>query len=796
MAILKAGGAFLPMDPRYPRARLRFMIEDSQIPVLITEQGLLERVGSHPPATVLLDVDGEETDHQSFDGLPKTAPPQSLTYVIYTSGSTGKPKGVLCPQAGLMNRLIWMWDRYPYQPREKCCQVVATSFVDSIYEIFGPLLQGVELVVIPDEIVRGSPLELVRTLERNAITRIILIPSVLSSLLDCMAAADPRPRHLKYCYVSGESLPASLARRFRELLPNATLINFYGASELSHHATWFEATGFEAAGDGHGKSVPIGNPIPNTRVYVLDSEMQQVPIGVAGELYMGGIGLARGYLNRPELTAERFVRNPFEARGSRLFKTGDLCRYLPGGGLEYLGRVDRQVKIRGYRIEPAEVEAALKEHPSVRDVVVTSQENRRGEQQLIAWVIEQHAGTLSAGDLRSFLNRTLPDYLVPSRFRFVPVFPRLPNGKVNRRDLAEQTGLGSEGRRPCSVPLNAVEQRLQIIWQRLLEAEPVGRDDDFFDLGGDSLGAARMAAIMEEQFNVSIPETMLLEAPTIAQLARVIEGERATAYPRHIVPIQRAGSGARFFCFGAGGDFRLLVQELGEDQPVFGVTLDQRDLAWLTRSTSLEEIVEKMLESVRAFQPAGPYCLGGHSMYGLYAYEAARQLHAAGQEVALLVMIDTYLPSFPSWLRAQAHLALLWEQVYEKDVTGFFQHLMNLVQLAWSFLRRGILSPASTQSFEQDEKDPWGKLQSILAATEKPYSPQIYPGKITLLEAEKPLHRTAGARFGWDRLCGGRLEIRIAPGRHLSMLVPPNVRGLSKELKTCLESVRGQHEGV
>ena len=805
MAILKAGGAFLPLDPRYPTARLHFMLQDSQTPLLITERRLLERVGSNPPATVLLDSDWGEIDRESVDSpsIPTifesrdqgSARPQGLAYVIYTSGSTGKPKGVLCPQGGLINRLTWMSERYPYQPEERCCQIVALSFVDSVYEMFGPLLQGVELVIIPDEIVRGSPFGLVRTLEQNAITRIILVPSVLSTLLDCIASSDLRPRHLKYCYVSGELLLASLARRAREILPTTTLINFYGASELAHHATWFEVTHA-----GEAKSVPIGHPIQNTQVYVLDSEMQPVPAGVAGELYMSGTGIARGYLNRPELTCERFVKSPFDTRGSRLFKTGDLCRCLPDGNLEYLGRVDQQVKIRGHRIEPAEIEAALKEHPGVRETVVTARESPLGEQQLVAWVIPYQAGTQSAGDLRGFLKRILPDYLVPSQFVFVPVFPRLPNGKVNRRELAGQTRFWSEERPPFRAPLNVVEQRLQCIWQQLLKAERVGRDDDFFDLGGDSLGAARMAAMIEEQIHVNVPGSILFEAPTIAQLSRIIEGERASAYPRNIVPIQPNGSGVRFFCFGAGANLRPLAHELGEDQPFFGVSLEEQDLEGLTHPPALEEIARRMLESVRAFQPVGPYCLGGHSMHGLYAYEAARQLRADDQEVTLLLLFDTYLPIAARdrcslGTRVQAHLWSLWEQACEKDVRGFFRHLGKLAPFSSSFIRRRTMGPAQIQSSARTELNRTGALRSILAAAEAAYSPQSYGGGVILIEAAgQPLGRAAGARFGWDRLCGGRLEIRTVEGDHDTILIPPDVRGLAEELRTHLEYIRGQHQ--
>ena len=322
LAALKCGAAFMPLDPRYPRGRLDFMIQDSGAGLLITDSRLMGNIQAGSAQTVLLDQPAAIQRETHFPPASRSTP-ESLAYVVYTSGSTGKPKGVLCPQLGLLNRLQWMSNLFPYQPDEIASQVVALSFVDSVYEIFGPLLQGVELRMIPDETARGSPLELMRAISRNRITRIIVVPSVLASWLDCIASLNPNTFPLRYCFVSGEVFPASLAKRFHEILPNTRLINFYGSSELCHHATWFEI-----ADALPGKTVPIGRPIAATEAYVLDSSRNPVPNGSEGELYVGGPGMARGYLNRPELTAERFIENPFGTPGTRLFKTADLCRFL------------------------------------------------------------------------------------------------------------------------------------------------------------------------------------------------------------------------------------------------------------------------------------------------------------------------------------------------------------------------------------------------------------------------------------------------------------------------------------
>ena len=552
LAVLKCGGAFMPLDPRYPRGRLDFMIQDSGARLLVTDSRLAGNLTS-PTQTILLDQEQPDIQREPYVA-PASATPESLAYVVYTSGSTGKPKGVLCPQLGLLNRLQWMSEVFPYQPDEIASQIVALSFVDSVYEIFGPLLQGVELCMIPDQIARGSPMELMRAIARNRITRIIVVPSVLASWLDCIAALNPSEFPLKYCFVSGEVFPASLAMHFREILPHSRLINFYGSSELCHHATCFEI-----ADTLPGKTVPIGRPIAATEAHVLDSSRNPVPNGAIGELYMGGPGMARGYLNRPELTAERFIENPFGLPGTRLFKTADLCRFLDHGNLEYVGRIDQQVKIRGCLVEPAEVEAALKNHPGVKAALAGAQADLAGETKLVAWVILRQQGSSTAADLRRFLEATLPAHLVPSQFVFLTDFPRLPNNKVNRRELPNPFHAQSGPRSSVDPPQAGIERRLADIWEKLLQPGALDRNDDFFNLGADSLQAVRLIAMIEERFGLAISMQTLLESPTLAQLAVAIEEQRSSIYPRYIVPIQPLGSRVRFFCFGAGPALKPLA---------------------------------------------------------------------------------------------------------------------------------------------------------------------------------------------------------------------------------------------
>ena len=380
LGTLKAGGAYVPLDPNYPQERLAFMLGDAQVPVLLTAAKFLGDLPEYAGHVVCMDRDGEAISRESEENLVSRIGPDDAAYVIYTSGSTGTPKGVIGLHRGAVNRLNWMWKAYPFKDSEVCCQKTYLSFVDSVWEIFGPLLQGVPTVIVPDDAVKDPHL-LVESLAANHVSRIVLVPSLLRVLLDSFGDLQKRLPELRLWVTSGEEIPLELAKRFREVMPQARLINLYGSSEVSA-----DVTCYEIGDDLQEQRVPIGRPIDNTQVYLLDAYLQPVPVGVHGELYVGGAGLARGYLNRPDLTAERFIPSPFR-QGEVLFKTGDLGRYLPDGSIEYLGRRDHQVKIRGFRVELGEIESRIKELEAVSNCVVVLREDRPGDQRLTAYYV-------------------------------------------------------------------------------------------------------------------------------------------------------------------------------------------------------------------------------------------------------------------------------------------------------------------------------------------------------------------------------------------------------------------------
>jgi amino acid adenylation domain-containing protein len=521
MGIMKAGGAYVPLDPGYPRERLEYMITDSRPALVLTHsrvEGRLEGIGMQKVRldadTELLSGRWEENPGREEQGLSA----DHLAYVIYTSGSTGRPKGVMGVQGGMVNRCEWMWKRYPFQSSDVCCHKTSLSFVDSVAELFVPLLRGVPVVVVPDEAVRDVH-ELVQVLEEKGISRIVVVPSLLDAMLRTEEKLGERLRKLKLWVSSGEKLPQELLEAFRKEMGRATLLNVYGSSEVSADATWME-TGEETGGG----SVRIGRPIANTRVYVLDREWQPVPVGVMGELCVGGEGVARGYWQQPGLTAERFVPDPYAGeKGKRMYRTGDLGRFHADGTIEYLGRRDHQVKVHGNRIEIGEIETVLGECAGVGKCAVVAREEQDGEKQLVAYVEGKGEAELSGELLQSFLQSRLPGYMMPGAYVVLERMPLTPNGKLDRQSLPAPSGTGVGEKQEYVGPRTAVEERLCGIWQQVLGAERVGIHENFFRIGGHSLRAAQVVSRMRESFHVELPLRRMFEAPTIAQLADLIQ---------------------------------------------------------------------------------------------------------------------------------------------------------------------------------------------------------------------------------------------------------------------------------
>jgi amino acid adenylation domain-containing protein len=503
LGVLKAGGAFVPLDPAYPTQRLRLMLEDADPPVLLSETRLAGRFAEGRDV-VMLDAQGEfGPGAGSWAGPARAAQPSSLAYVMYTSGSTGKPKGVMVEQRSLRNQLAWRQAAFPLTADDAVLQATSLSFDPSIWEILGPLTCGARVVVLSAASHDGPRVR--QALRENGVTTMQAVPSLLRALLEQEAFAGCAT--LKRIFCGGETLEPALQERCRSAV-SAELVVLYGCTETAIDATCHRCGRDPAPG-------VIGRPIANTRVYILDESMRPVPVGVPGLLYVAGAGLARGYLNDPGLTAERFVADPFGAgEAQRAYCTGDLARWLPGGQLEFLGRADRQVKLRGFRIEPAEIEAALRSHPAVQDAAAGVRHDRAGNARLIAWVVPRSGAAEDDAALKAFLAEKLPDHMLPSHCVRLDALPLTPSGKVDPTGLPEPPAT----ERSYVAPRTPLEQRLVGLWEELLGLPGVGITDNFFDLGGHSLLAVRLAARMSPVLGREIRCRELFARPTIEAL--------------------------------------------------------------------------------------------------------------------------------------------------------------------------------------------------------------------------------------------------------------------------------------
>jgi amino acid adenylation domain-containing protein len=521
LAILKAGGVYVPLDPRYPDARLRFILHDSNVRLLLTQETLLETreyasgwgsINNH--TLIVMDRDWSDIARQGKENLKTEVSAENLAYVIYTSGSAGTPKAVMVCHRGISNYLMWRCDYFPLTRTDRLLQTSSFSFDDSVWQIFEPLMVGAT-VVVPEANIDHDIAQLIELVDSHRITAACFVPSMLHVFVE--QANLERCRNLRRITTGGESLSAELKNRFFARVA-ANLYNGYGPTEATIGATFWACER-----DRTDSVVSIGKPIANTQVYLVDRHDIPVPIGVAGEICIGGYGVARGYLNCPDFTAEKFVPDPFSQKpGARLYKTGDLARYLPDGNIEFLGRLDHQVKIRGFRIELGEIETVLGQHPAIGRSIVLARENVTGEKQLVAYVVTNQEQALTASDLRDFLKAKLPSYMLPATFVFLDSLPLTPNGKVDRRKLPLPDLNRPELKEAFVAPRTPDEEMMAEIWAEILKVNKVGIHDNFFDLGGHSLLATQVISRVRKDFHVDLPLRALFEAPTVAGLTAML----------------------------------------------------------------------------------------------------------------------------------------------------------------------------------------------------------------------------------------------------------------------------------
>ena len=789
LAILKAGGAYIPLDPEYPTERLAMMVEDSQTPGVLTQQKLLAHLSSRDTPTFCLDTEWETLSSESTSNPNVAVSPSDGAYAIYTSGSTGKPKGVVNVHQGIVNRLLWMQDAYRLTRDDCVLQKTPYSFDVSVWEFFWPLMTGARLVIARPGGHR-DPRYLADVISREKITTVHFVPSMLRSFLE--AVEFPKRSTVRQVFCSGEALPADLQRQFFSRI-EANLYNLYGPTEAA-----VDVTHWTCRADDQRSFVPIGGPIANIEMYILDEQLQPTPAGAEGELHIGGIGLARGYLNRPELTAEKFIRNPFSNDpNARLYKTGDLGRFLPSGDIEYLGRLDYQVKIRGFRIELGEIEVVISRYPNVRQVVVVAREDTPGDKRLVAYVVPVQIGQFEIDGLQEFLKNQLPDYMVPAVI-VLQAMPLSANGKVDRKALPSPSIVNHLEAHEFIAARNEIEKGLTDIWSDLLAIQKIGIRDNFFELGGHSLLAIRLVSRIEQSFGKELSLASLLEAQTIEQQADLILGRngqpgRDETNNGHERPAQLP-----FFFLGGDATFLPLSQGLRAAHGLHSLGMQASFVQSGRDLGLLPGIAEHFVRAIRARQPRGPYMLAGWCAHGLLALEVAQQLQGQGEEIALLMMIEVTQPvrrkEYPNWKRYISTAQLKWhllqfEYAYLGQVSRAqqFRYIAARLSRKASGIKRSMwkwLRSSSAADRIRSDKSP---VESLYGAVEN-YQPKPYRGPVVLFRSiERTFGFAADIRLGWADTLGNELEICESPGNHYTIYMEPNVGELVRKIMIQVE---------
>nr|VFJ71635.1 MAG: amino acid adenylation domain-containing protein [Candidatus Kentron sp. FW] len=824
LGILKAGGAYIPLDPEYPKERLEFIIEDTQAPILLTQEKFINTLPQQQTKIICLDKDWGIIEKEDSEYPAFTVEPNNLCYVIYTSGSTGRPKGVMNIHKALCNLFFWMQDTYRLTSNDAMLQKIPFSFDVATSEILWPILNGAR-VVFPKPEGHKDISYLISLIKKQKITILNFVPPMLKIFLEDKDVKTSTSIRQVNC--GGESLPSELQNQFFDSL-DAELHNQYGPTEAAITTSFWQCRK-----DSKFQLAPIGVPISNTQLYILDKFLSPVPIGVFGELHIGGMNLARGYHKRPDLTAERFIPNPFSKDPeSRLYKTGDLGRWLIDGNIEFLGRVDHQVKVRGFRIELGEIEATLTEHPGIKNAAVLAREEQLGSKQLVAYLVPTTEQGSSVHELRGFLNRKLPDYMIPATFVFLEKLPLNPNGKVDRKALpAPDFHVTRE--HEFVTPRNETEKAISEIWKEVLGIEKVSIYDNFFEIGGNSLLTVRLVAKIGQQLEKTLPVSKIFEYPTIEKLSRILDKKNEEFSFTPLVKFKTKGkSNPLFFIHYGNGEvfhFMDLVHELENTEiPLYGL----RSYGLEPNTTpfdSIEIIAEKYIEAIRTVQPEGPYRIVGHCFGGAVAYEMVQQLKQEGEKIEFLAVINSPAPPQPSPKGdVELFITLFWGigGVFQKDILHFFCKRQSIdVGKGYFALTENIQSLTKKERLEiflksgQDAGIPfedadiaylnrsYNVINNHTLAASK-YIPKPYEDRFIVFSAEQnnvllrqkdeqptlmcfrrspgyekksPLSENPDSLY-WEKYCNN-LIIHKTPGSHFSMLRKPHVKSLGDKIK-------------
>jgi amino acid adenylation domain-containing protein len=819
LGVLKAGGAYVPLDPNFPKDRLAFLIQDTQPKVILTQQALLDKLPDEKLKMLCIDRDWPEIARENKEDPAPINQPTDRAYIIFTSGSTGTPKGVVLQHRAVVNTLDWVNKTFRVGLGDKLLFVTSQCFDLSVYDMFGSLAAGSTVRVASADELR-NPEKLLQIVCEEGITFWDSAPPMLAQLvpfLDQVKDKAARAAKLRLVFLSGDWIPVPMPDQMRGTFPGVEIVSLGGATEAAIWSNFYRI----GAVDPRWPSIPYGKPFQNCRYHVLDKAMQPVPVGVPAELHIGGVCLAEGYHNRTELTAERFIPDPLhpDEAGARLYKTGDLARYLPDGNLEFLGRIDFQVKIRGYRIELGEIEAALGQQPAVRESVVVARPDETGSKVLVAYIVLKPGAEADRNDLKTFLQARLADYMVPAHFVLLEKFPLNSNGKLDRKALpAPEMGAGG-AKREIVPPRDDAERDLTAIWEEILKVKPIGVTDNFFELGGHSFAAALLAAKIAQQLGHAVQLGTILNAPTVEKLANVIKHKLEAGSPRAVVPLQEEGDYPPLFLIaGIGGHvftYHKFARLLGKRQPTYGIKAIGIDGS-VKPPDRIEEIAAHYVREIVELRPKGPYLIGGYSVGALVAYELALQLRRRGAEVPGLIIFDQLAPGYPRPLpvarRALIHVRNFMQSPGKEKVNYLTQRWGNVKARVLRSLGLGILNAPEIQLNvkraepktltgramntlmrrrddvnampQQALKRAWAALNDA----SKRYLPtEKFPGQALLVKAQAGFQWAATViddpLLGWGDYIGGGIETAVLPGAHLELFGENNIGPLAEQVK-------------
>jgi amino acid adenylation domain-containing protein len=785
LGVLKAGAAYIPLDPETPPERIAYILQDARPSLVLTSAALRGKIAECAGLRILcLDELEENLAHQCGENLSVPVLPEQLAYVIYTSGSTGRPKGVMVSHKGLTNYLLWSRDAYSAKRARGVPAFSPLGFDLTITSLFVPLLAGDTAILYPGQNGLDS------LANDGGFTFVKLTPAHLQILAQYL----PKEKVQNWSgalVVGGEALSTELVSFWLQRDPGARIVNEYGPTETVVGCCVHEVRQV----DLERATIPIGRPIANMKMYVLDAAMRPVPVGVTGELYIGGVNLARGYVGSPGITAERFVPDPLGATyGGRLYKTGDLGRWLPEHSIEFLGRTDCQVKLRGFRVELGEIESVLEQIPQVQQAVVMMLEDQPGDQRLVAYFVPRNPNQPGAMQIRKALTQVLPDYMVPSAFIPLKAMPLTANGKIDRQALLDPNRYSKAIIFDYNPPQGLVESEVARIWEQILNVARVGANDDFFELGGHSLLAVRVMARIAEVFAVRLPVAVLFEASTLRKLAEVVEsGQKAAPTPPLPILLRKGGPQRPLYFVECdpGFVYKDLLDCLSEERPFYSL-----QMAFAAKGenpdSSIEQIAERRVHAVLQADTEGPYFLVGHSLAGLVAFEMAQQLTQQGREDAFVGILDMGLdtPKVP----ANADDATVLEYLFGQQFGTATDHFRSL-------------SPDDQIAHVADAAV---KMQRVPAGTEREhilryielwkanlralsnYEPKLYGGRVALFKAAEKLsfrYYSADPTMGWDRIGSSRLRVLNIPGNHYTLLTNNNAQEVSHSLQLCLNQI-------